>query len=56
MIPLRPFDPAEHIDSIDMAREYLAAAAEGDDSAHIERAMDDVDRAEALGKIRLQGV
>ena len=39
MVDLFPFDPAEHLDTVDDILYYLQAAMEGNDAKHIANAL-----------------
>ncbi|MGH6769698.1 MAG: addiction module antidote protein [Xanthobacteraceae bacterium] len=49
-----PFDPAETLDTPDAVSEYLTAALETNDPAHIARAIGDVARARGMTEIARQ--
>jgi probable addiction module antidote protein len=46
-----PFDPAEHIESLDDIVHYLEAAMEGNDPKHIASALGDVARSQGMSEI-----
>lgn len=48
---LRPFDPAEHIETEEDIFYYLEAAMEGNDAKHIARALGDVARSKGMTEI-----
>lgn len=50
-IELRPFDPAEHIETEEDILYYLEAAMEGNDPRHITRALGDVARSKGMTEI-----
>lgn len=48
---LRPFDPAEHLETVDDILYYLEAAMEGNDPKHIASALGDVARSRGMTEI-----
>jgi probable addiction module antidote protein len=46
-----PFDPAEHIETLDDVLFYLEAAMEGNDPKHIASALGDVARSQGMSEI-----
>ncbi len=48
---LRPFDPAEHLESEEDILYYLEAAMEGNDPKHIASALGDVARSKGMSEI-----
>jgi probable addiction module antidote protein len=50
-LKLRPFDPAEHLETEEDILYYLEAAMEDYDPAHIARALGDVARSEGMTEI-----
>ena len=51
MIELIPFDPAEHLDTVDDILYYLQSAMEGNDARHIANALDVVARSKGMAEI-----
>jgi probable addiction module antidote protein len=47
----RPFDAAEHLDTAEAQEEFLAAAFEEGDPAHVARALGVVARAQGMSRI-----
>lgn len=57
MVKLRPFDPAEHLQTEEDILYYLEAAMEGNDPKHIASALGDVARSQGMSEIaRKSGV
>ena len=46
-----PFDPAEHIETIDDIVHYLEAAMEGNDPRHIASALGDIARSQGMSDL-----
>jgi len=46
-----PFDPAEHLETVDDILHYLEAAMEGNDPRHIASALGDVARSQGMSEI-----
>ena len=51
MVKLRPFDPAEHLQTEEDILYYLEAAMEGNDPGHIASALGDVARSRGMTEI-----
>ena len=51
MIKVRPFDPAEHLQTEEDILYYLEAAMEGNDPKHIASALGDVARSKGMSEI-----
>lgn len=51
MVELIPFDPAEHLDTVDDILYYLQAAMEGNDAKHIANALGVVARSKGMTEI-----
>ena len=51
MVKLRPFDPAEHLQTEEDILYYLEAAMEGNDPRHIASALGDVARSRGMTEI-----
>jgi probable addiction module antidote protein len=51
MVELRPFDPANYLDSEETIVYFLEAAMEGNDPKHIARALGDVARSKGMTEI-----
>jgi probable addiction module antidote protein len=51
MVELRPFDPANYLDSEESILYFLEAAMEGNDPKHIARALGDVARSKGMTEI-----
>ena len=51
MVKLRPFDPAEHLQTEEDILYYLEAAMEGNDHKHIASALGDVARSRGMSEI-----
>lgn len=51
MVKLRPFDPAEHLQTEEDILFYLEAAMEGNDPKHIASALGDVARSQGMSEI-----
>ena len=50
-LALRPFDPANHLETEEDILYYLEAAMEGNDPSHIARALGDVARSKGMSEI-----
>lgn len=50
-LKVRPFDPAEHIETEEDVFYYLEAAMEGNDPRHIARALGDVARSQGMSEV-----
>lgn len=51
MVKVRPFDPAEHLQTEEDILYYLEAAMEGNDPKHIASALGDVARSRGMSEI-----
>lgn len=51
MVKLRPFDPAEHLQTEEDVLYYLEAAMEGNDPKHIASALGDVARSQGMTEL-----
>ena len=51
VLKVLPFDPAEHIETLDDIQHYLEAAMEGNDPRHIASALGDVARSQGMTEI-----
>lgn len=51
MVKLRPFDPAEHLQTEEDILYYLEAAMEGNDPKHIASALGDVARSQGMTEL-----
>jgi len=51
VVKLRPFDPAEHLQTEEDILFYLEAAMEGNDPKHIASALGDVARSQGMSEI-----